>query len=366
MNRTRFLSLGAVVVAGMCAAATAVPAHGADATELDGPGRYFLVRTFPQTAGPTPEQNAACDAYFGPVRAQTAGLRQAAVQFAPEVDGTGLAVEEAASYVGPGYICGAPGANPDFTEVFAIADVPAGRATLHGSCKASLLEIVRAAAFLGCRVAIDPIAGVSTGGYAVSNTVAGSLFVGYLSTAGTELPANDVGLEPGWQTLPNDPDFYLWRSFDHTAPDTSTGGGCAQDLPVDLAGGAVAVRSAALSATQPDPVSGFLPSDEPTVRAGAVTLCVSDDGSALAQAEFDRAGTAAHLSAEGDCRTAPSEAGPDLLVQTCVLGVVYADTPLFRAGQLTSIGLVHAETGVPANSHIWTLGILDEETGVTP
>lgn len=223
MNQTRLVAVGMAVVAGACAATTALPAHGANTAVLDGPGRYFLVRTYPQAAGPTPEQGAACDAHFGAPRSTTAGLRQAAVQFAPRVDPSGLAVEEAASYLGPGYICGAPGVNPDFTEVYAIADVPAGHATMHGTCAASAFQIIRAAAFLGCRLEVDPIPGVSAGGYAVSNTVAGSIFVGYLALDRRNPPTGEIGPEPTWQTLPNDPDFYLWRSFDHATAEPTTG-----------------------------------------------------------------------------------------------------------------------------------------------
>lgn len=339
----RRLLHGLTVAAAVLATVIVVPAEAA--VSRDGPGTYVVVRTYPQTAGPTAEQDAACERYFGPQRSSTVALRQSAVQFASRVDATGLAVDEDASFAGGGYICGAPGVSPDLTEVFAIADVPAGRATMHGPCQVSLLQWLRAAPFLGCRLAIDPMPGVSAvGGHAVSNTVAGSIFVGYLvRDPAKPLPYAAPPAEPAWQELPNDPDFYLWRTFDATA------GACPE---------------AALSATHPDLQSTALDPRERVRKTGELTLCHLGAGKAQATVTFQRAGTTANLTASGDCRTEPTPAGPQLRVQTCVLDVVWADSPLFRAGQLTSIGLVRADNPqLAANSHIWTLGVLDGQTG---
>jgi hypothetical protein len=346
-----------VIVAGVLAAGllpTAAPAHGTP-SDLDGPGSYLVVRTYPQTAGPSAEQNAACDDYFGPQRSATVALRQNAVQFAPKVQrASGLATDESVAFLGTGYICGAPAANQDLTEVFAIADVPAGRATMHGPCRVSPLQLVRAAPFLGCRLTVDPIPRISVGGHAVSNTVAGSIFVGYLvRDPKRPLPYTAPPAEPSWQPLPNDPDFYLWRTFNaRTGPST------------DCLPGGTGASSAALSATQPDLRTGMLDPDEPLRKAGKVTLCHTRSGKVTAVVEIQRAGRTVQLQALGDCRTEPTRAGRHLLMQTCVLDVAWADSPLFRAGQLTSIGLVRADNPqVAANSHIWTLGILDGETG---
>lgn len=347
-----------VILAGLLAAGlllTATPAQSAPSS-LDGPGSYLVVRTYPQTAGPTAQQNAACDGYFGPQRSATVALRQSAVQFAPRVGRpSGLATDESAAFLGAGYICGAPAANPDLTEVFAIADVPAGRATMHGPCRVSPLQLVRAAPFLGCRLTVDRVPRVSAGGHAVSNTVAGSIFVGYLvHDPKRPLPYIAPPAEPSWQTLPNDPDFYLWRTFNARTSGSST----------DCLPSSTGVSSAALSATQPNLRTGILNRAEPLRKAGKVTVCHTRSGKVTAVAEIQRAGSTVQLRALGDCRTEPTRAGRRLLMQTCVLDVAWADSPLFRAGQLTSIGLVRAaDPRVAANSHIWSLGILDGETG---
>lgn len=344
-------AVGCAVVVALCSAATSTA--GAVKTDLDGPGNYFLIRTYPATADPTAEQNAACDEHFDGIDPNLT-VRQAALSYAPTVDRkSGMAVDETASYLRPGFICAGPGANSDLVQAYATAELPAATADAEGPCAASLPSLLKAAPFIACRLAVGSAPEVeSPGGFAMGNSVSGSIFIGYLvRDSDKPLPYTPPGPEPERGSLPNDPDFYVWRAFNTTL------GSCANGI----------ARSVSLSATQPNLQTGLLDPAEALTKVGTLSLCVGeptrDRRLVTGTARIARAGGTANLTAQGDCREAPVPEHADLLMQTCSVTVQWADTPLFRAGHFTSIGLVHADRPlVPANSHIWSLGLLDGHT----
>lgn len=361
---SKLLLTAGLLIAPLTATPAADGAAAPAGTERgDGPGTYFLFRTYPSAGDPIPAHVRACDEHFGE-RASTVVLRQHAQQYVPRVDrASGMAVDEDASHVGPGYVCVAPAANPDFNEGFAVTELPAARADVAGSCRADLTEIIRLAPFIACRFAAGPVPSLdSPGGYTIGNSVAGSIFVAYLVRDPSQpLPHKPPATDPGHTTLPNDPDFYLWRAFRSTNPPSTPD--CQQ------AGALMpsAIRTSALSATQPDPQTAVLDRDEERVRIGRITVCFTgSEGSThrtAALVQLPRAGKTVTARAFGECRDAPTPAGAHLLMQTCSLGVQQADSPLFRAGQLTSIGLVRRDNpAIAHNVHVWTLGILDGET----
>jgi len=223
------------------------------------------------------------------------------------------------------------------------------------------------APFLGCRVALGPVPSVgSPGGQLVTNTVSGSIIAAYLARDPSQpLPYSPPPAQPPHNTLPNDPDFYLWRTFGAESGTTS---------PDCLRAGALLPQGAqkfSLSATQPDLATGVLDPAETVTKVGQATLCfvggtvtnAGDRRTAVALVKFQRAGATVTANATGDCRTAPLAGHTDVRVQTCTLSVLLADSLLFRAANVTSIGLVRADnTLVPANSHVFSLGILDGTT----
>lgn len=353
-----------LTAAAMSPTAIAGPSPAAEGTG-DGPDTYVVFRTLPETAAPSVAQNKACDDHFGSPRSSTVVLRQAAVSMVPRVDGSGLAVDELASYVGPSYICAAPDlTSSDLSEAYADAKLPFGFAAGSGPCTPSLRGVIGLAPFLGCRLAMGPVPSVgSPGGYAISNTVSGSIFMGFVARDPSQpLPYTPPPSKPPHNTLPNDPDFYLWRTADQqnatTFPDCARAGAL-------LPSGA---QQAALSPTQPDLTNGVLDPDEAINRVGRVTVCFlggnAERRTAVALVRFPRAGRTVIANASGDCRTAPLAGRTDLRVQTCRLSVLFTDSTLTRAGQLISIGLVRADNPlVAANSHVWSLGIIDGQTG---
>lgn len=332
--------------------------------DLDGPGRYYVFRTLPhRPRQPTSEQLRRCYAHFGLVGGLlTSFVQTNAVSFAFSSDpGSGLVSGETATYLGPGFICARPALNADYTEAYAYASIPgAGDIDAQGSCLISpqLQGGSTPAAFVGCRMALQPKTGVNVaGGLAVSNTVSGSIFTAYVVPAqpGTELPAaapppripdDEIG------ALPNDPDFWVLRSFDETLP-AGSGDCAAGETP----------RLLALSPVEADPQTSRLNPWQPLRRVASAQLCLGAASgtrrSAAATLDLLRQGAPLRVEASGDCDYVDTPAGAQFLQQACVLRFVRASDPAVTGGLLTISGLVQAQAPlVPANSQVWTLSLL--------
>lgn len=344
LSSTARLALVAVVLV------TALPA-AAQAAGDDGPGTWFVFRTYPNgERGATPEQERRCASHFGTVRAPTALLKTNALEFVPRVDPvTGRAVSETASYLGPGFICVAPDATQDLNEAYAYASIPGmGEGEGTGPCTLAP-QPAAGAVFVGCRLGLvpDPTVGL-LGGFAASNTVSGSIFAAYvIPQPGFAMPPYVApGEAPERGSLPNDPDFYVFRSFAHETSAASA----------DCGAGA---RSSPLSSTQPDLRTSALDPDELRYRDAQARLCLTGGQAAVAQLELHRGGEPIRVSASGDCREFPTPAGADVRQQSCSLAVQSSTAPGFRGGLLTSTGLVPAGSRLDvAGSHVWVLSLL--------
>lgn len=359
--------LRAACTVALAAAALAQPVASAGQTAAatrDGPGTYFLFRTFVGADAPTAAQNKDCDERYGD-QSFLIVSRSTALAYTPKVErATGLAVDEKAKFLGPAYICGKAGLTPDLVENYAHLLLPSSRADADGTCAPSLPSFVRAATFLSCRMDVDPMPALgSPGGFAASNTISGSIFIAFIERDPSKpVPKKPALPERPMTETPNNPDFYLWRAMSATTVPMST---ACQSAGALMPGPA---RTSTLSATQPDLATGALNPKELLTKTADVTLCFTGgSGSthyAAAIAKIKRAGKTVTVTTFGECRDSAMPSGrKDLLMQSCALSVLWADSPLFRAGQLTSNGLVRADNPtVAANSHVWSLGMLDGET----
>lgn len=342
-------------------------------TNADGPGRYYVFKTFDTGAPLTAEQQAACTAYFGAARYATLISKLNAALFSFTIDlGTGRSTDQTAGYLGPGLICIGAGADAAGTEAFATTALPGvGTATANGPCALSPIAALPGVLFASCTLQLQPDAAQgSLGGMAASNSVSnnaglsddvpktGSIWTAYVvRTPGAPTPPD---APPG--TIPVVPDsnldFYLYRAFDELR--SADAAACRLTGVTQVLG----ARSVALSAVQPVLRNGALDPTPVLNEDARLTLCftgatTSGMRDAVAQMSLKRGGKPVQLTARGSCRDFPTPAGAAFLQQTCKLDVDTSSIAGFVAGQLTLSGLV--EAGEPlksANSNVWTLSVV--------
>jgi hypothetical protein len=376
MTRKICFALGvrfaAASLLGACTSEPPDSSFGAEPS-LDGPGRYYVFKTFDTAAPLTEEQQAACMAYFGAARYATliSKLNAALFSFTINLD-SGRSTDQTAAYLGPGLICIGAGADASGTEAFATTALPGvGTAAANGPCALSPIAALPGVLFANCNLQLQPDALQGLlGGMASSNSVSnnaglsddvpktGSIWTAYVvRKPGAPTPPDAL---PG--TIPVVPDsnldFYLYRAFDETRIADAE----ACHLPgVTQVFGA---RRVELSAVQPVLHNGALDSAPVLDRDADLTLCFTGPtGSgirdAVAHMHLSRGGQRVELTSRGSCRDFSTPAGTDYLHQTCRLDVDTTTIAGFVAGQLTLSGLVAASEPLrAANSNVWTLSVV--------
>lgn len=366
----------------LCLTLAAAPPATAGAPGIDGPGSYYMFRSFDTAAPFNTEQEQACADYYGPVRNATASDLNAAL-FAFSGDGvTGHVENQKASYLSAAIACTAPVVNPDLLapdpdllEIFGMAWPPpsviAGLSTFDARCSPAPALGQPGALLVSCRGPFGPDpSGRVVGGVATSNTISnprnavpgaptGSIWTTYVvAQRGVRLPPPGGGTPPPTPDPNPGLDFYVFRtSKDATAPSSP-------DCPGSPPGTVVGARRSALHATAPSHVDGQLPPRLGS-RAGALTVCFTSSRpsrrTAVASIELSHRGRAIRLDASGDCADFPTPAGASLSQQACNLRVDPSPEQLvggIRGGLLTSNGLVNAGNALTAaNSHVWTLAL---------
>lgn len=345
----------------------ACPAAASAEADIDGPGRYYVFRTLDSGDPPTAEQDASCDAHFGP-RAALARVRLNARLFGFRVDPlTSRLVDQAASVLGPGFICGAPVAGrDDVFEAYAYAALPgAGTGEATGTCGVQPAIGQPGADYFTCRLALrpDPTTGAAGGlltsnsivnpGNAVPGTPTGSVWTAYVvgrPGAASPTPPQEPGQAPEGD-VPG-ADFYVMRAFETGTPPSSP-----------VCGPATAtIRTATLSSVEPDIASGLIPEDARYVPVGALTVCYGGtDGHrrpATAAVQLGAPSDPLTVTAQGECRETATPAGDRLRQQSCSLAVPVDLGEGVRGGMITSNGLVSAEEPTASvNAAVWTISI---------
>lgn len=357
----------AVIIAACALAVMGHPGPAAADPALDGPGRYYVFRTLDSGNDPTAEQNAACEGYFGS-RASAAVIRLNAGLFGFRVDPlTGRLVDQAASVLGPGFICGAPVlGRDDVVEAYAYATLPgAGKGEATGTCGLQPAIGQPGALHFTCHLGLRPDdpTGV-VGGLLSSNSIVnpgnlvpgsptGSVWTAYIvrrsGAPAASAPPASAQKPPG--DVPG-ADFYLTRAFDSQTPSAAPACGAST----------AAIRTATLRSVQPDPATGAIPDGARYVTVGSLTVCYAAAGggrrSATVEVRLGPASDPLVISAQGDCRDQPSPAGADVNLQSCALTVPASLRDGVRGGMVTSSGLVPAgEPAGAANAAVWTISL---------
>lgn len=371
----------------LAALLTGLAATAAQAAGTDGPGSYFMFRSFDTGNPTTTTQDSACSNTFGAVRG-AAAIKLNAAMFGFASDPTGQVIDQKAGYLGPIYACVAPtpalapeltagsGTEPvlglDLLDIFMFASpTRVGVYQDDGPCSmlAPRFVLDQAGSLAGnCKVPLrgDP-SGRIAGGLATSNSVlnvknlvpgapTGSIWTTYVVPKKGQVlpPPAPPGPAPATPAPSPGLEFYVFRTFQTTVAKPAS-------CPGSLLAAGLGARSSVLSATAPRPSDGELVPG-PLVHSGGLTLCLSGASAgsqqATAQLEVTRGGRLVHIAAAGDCRELPTPAGPSLRQQACDLEVQSSSDPAVHGGLLTSNGLVPANAPLTtANSHIWTVSL---------
>jgi hypothetical protein len=356
----RFLGVAALLAVAMLAI---WPAAG-QAAGIDGPGSYYMFRSFDTGVPFTPDQRQACVDHYGarPWSPLNAGL------FGFTGDAHGRIVDQKASYLGAATACTSPSPTPGLLELFGTTWPPgspiAGLTSFTSQCAPSPAP-TPGVLLVNCRASLGPDAASRVaGGFVASNTVSnprnlpgaptGSLWTTYvLRDGGIPLAAPAGGVPVATPAPSPGLDFYVFRTMrDRTATRT------------DCTAGDVSTRSSALYATAPQLADGELPQGLGP-QQGSLVICFTGAGAASRPAaghiELTRGGTTLQLAVSGDCAEYATPVKSELRQQACSLRITPTADQLaagIRGGLLTSIGLVEADEPLePANSHIWSLAL---------
>jgi hypothetical protein len=194
------------------------------AAGIDGPGSYYMFRSFDTGAPFTPDQQQACVDHYGarPWSPLNAGL------FGFTGDAHGRIVDQKASYLGPAIACTSPSPTPGLLELFGTTWPPgspiAGLTSFTSQCAPSPAP-TPGVLLVNCRGSLGPDAASRVaGGFVASNTVSnprnlpgaptGSLWTTYVLRDGGKplaapaggVPAATTGTESwsGLLRLPHD------------------------------------------------------------------------------------------------------------------------------------------------------------------
>jgi hypothetical protein len=356
------MSRSAKVILGLlCAGILMLPAV-ASAAGIDGPGSFYVFRTRDTAAPPSPAQNAACDNYFGPLRAETVATRLNAALFAFSTDpATGRVTDQTASALGPGFICAAPqAATAGELDAYAYTALPTtGTLSADGPCSLEPIVAQVGSVIVNCHIDIGPnpatgvVGGLITSNSVINETGASGAPTGSIWTAYGIGPqdARAAAPQPVGKVVGDGAgiDFYVARATPIPGPLPS---GCPD---TDLAG-----VPDELSSVAPDQTTSRIPSSTSIgPRIGALTVCyvsaVPGGFLASATATVTAEGGSFQIDAAGECDNNETSVGND---QNCALTITSSSSKTVKAGLLTSNGLADASRPTESNAAaLWTFAL---------